>query len=234
MPGFYGVNKMKLRHCVSGQMLPGAAFLLMLSVLLMFAVFNHGHQTNRKTVLVNAADAAAYSGAVWTARNLNFMAYTNRAIFANHAAIGHFVGYMSWLRFYSKLGNNASKVLQFVPGLGEYIASINAIIQNGKRVVETTVAPAYINSVSQFNQALFLTQKTSRVMGVKTLHSVMTETAQAHHPQIRFNHPQDLVEVARELTHLNSLFEVVNLSYTDLASLGKTMPLPAVLHHYVM
>jgi hypothetical protein len=42
--------------------------------------------------LQNAADGVAYSVAIPEARDLNFMAYTNRAMVANEVAIGQAVG----------------------------------------------------------------------------------------------------------------------------------------------
>lgn len=52
--------------------------------------------TSEKMQVQNAADAAAYSVSVIEARDLNFMAYTNRAMAANEVAIGQLVGMASW------------------------------------------------------------------------------------------------------------------------------------------
>ena len=60
---------------------------------MVFLVFNSGRAVNEKINLVNAADAAAYSGAQIAARQLNFMAYTNRAMIANEVSIGHMFSY---------------------------------------------------------------------------------------------------------------------------------------------
>ena len=72
-----------------GQMLPVVIAVFLVAVVMFFAVFNSGRAVNEKINLVNAADAAAFSGAQVAARHLNFMAYTNRAMIANEAAIGH-------------------------------------------------------------------------------------------------------------------------------------------------
>lgn len=66
-----------------------AMALFVIAALMVFFVFNSGRTVNEKINLVNAADAAAYSGAEITARQLNFMAYTNRAMIANEVAVGH-------------------------------------------------------------------------------------------------------------------------------------------------
>jgi len=69
--------------------------LLMVTCVVIFSVFNSGRAVNEKMNLVNAADATAYSGALVASRQLNFMAYTNRAMIANEVAIGHMVSFQA-------------------------------------------------------------------------------------------------------------------------------------------
>lgn len=78
-----------------GQTLIAAVALLAVACVMLFVVFNSGRAVNEKINLVNAADAAAYSGAQVAARHLNFMAYTNRAMIANEVAIGHLFSYQA-------------------------------------------------------------------------------------------------------------------------------------------
>ena len=59
-------------------------------------LYKAGKVTSEKMQVQNAADAAAYSVSVVEARDLNFMAYTNRAMVANEVAIGQLVGMASW------------------------------------------------------------------------------------------------------------------------------------------
>jgi len=73
----------------SGQSIVLALGVVLVAAVTLFFVFNSGRTVNEKINLVNAADAAAYSGAQIAARQLNFMAYTNRAMIANEVAIGH-------------------------------------------------------------------------------------------------------------------------------------------------
>lgn len=74
--------------------------LLFLPVVLLSLIFLYkaGRITSEKMELQNAADAAAYSVSVIEARDLNYMAYTNRAMVANEVAIGQLVGLASWAR----------------------------------------------------------------------------------------------------------------------------------------
>lgn len=85
---------------------------------MMLVAFNSGQTSNAKMRAMNAADAAAYSGAVWQARNLNFQAYINRAIIVNEVAIAQSVSVRSWLGYLNRFVSNISMITQFVPILG--------------------------------------------------------------------------------------------------------------------
>lgn len=73
-------------------------------VLLGLFVLNAGILTSEKMRLQNAADATVYSVSTIEARDLNFTAYTNRAMVANEVAVGQLVGLMSWAVHLSTVG----------------------------------------------------------------------------------------------------------------------------------
>ncbi|MFD2097344.1 pilus assembly protein TadG-related protein [Corallincola platygyrae] len=74
-----------------------ALFLIALS-LASLMVYDSGRVNNERTRLQNTADAAAYSAAVIQARELNFHAYTNRAMIANHVTVAQLVSLSSYLQ----------------------------------------------------------------------------------------------------------------------------------------
>jgi len=80
-----------------GHVMVYAVAMLLAVALMVMLVFNTGQATSEKVRLTNTSDAVAYSVATVGARDFNFLAYTNRAIVANHAsiaqtmAIGNFV-----------------------------------------------------------------------------------------------------------------------------------------------
>ncbi len=80
-----------------GQVLPITMGLVLLAAVAIFMVVNSHRAVDEKMNLVNAADAAAFSGAQMAARELNFMALTNRAMVANEVAIGHMMAYQTEL-----------------------------------------------------------------------------------------------------------------------------------------
>ncbi len=90
-------------------------------------VFNVGQLINGKQRLVNAADAAAYSAAVWEARSLNYQAYLNRAVIANEAAIAQAVSLRSWSAYLNRTLTNANSVLQFLPYIGAATRALSRI-----------------------------------------------------------------------------------------------------------
>ncbi|MGD2117606.1 MAG: Tad domain-containing protein [Chromatiales bacterium] len=67
-----------------------------IAVLIGLSLVNTGILTSEKMQLQNAADATAYSISTIEARDLNFTAYTNRAMVANEVAMAQMVGLMSW------------------------------------------------------------------------------------------------------------------------------------------
>ncbi len=92
----------KLKHTIRGyhrQHGQTMVFALVFIVVILIGVvvlFNTGQLTRHKMEVQNAADAGAYSVAVLTARQLNFMAYTNRAMVANQVSVGQFSAFRSW------------------------------------------------------------------------------------------------------------------------------------------
>ncbi|CBL45126.1 Hypothetical protein HDN1F_15430 [gamma proteobacterium HdN1] len=80
-----------------GQAMPLVIGLVLVASIALFMVLNSHRAVRDKMNLVNAADATAYSGAQMAARELNFMALTNRTMVANEVAVGHMMAYQTEL-----------------------------------------------------------------------------------------------------------------------------------------
>lgn len=142
----------------SGQALVLGMVVLVVTALTIFATFNTARVVNDKTLLVNAADAAAYSAGVTVARELNFLAYTNRSMMASHLAVGHMVSYTSWARTVGAFGQAAANGLtglSFIPGTA--IADLISISGQGQ-VLADQVSPLYI----AYNQTLIYSQSVAQ------------------------------------------------------------------------
>ena len=121
----------------SGQALPLGLALVLFGVFGALVLFNTGQVTTDKTKLVNAADAAAYSGSVWQARALNYQAYTNRAMVANQVSIAQAVTLQSWASYGAITSENIATVLRPIP-----VANIFAsALEQAMTVAELVLAP---------------------------------------------------------------------------------------------
>ena len=99
-----------------GSVLPLGIALLFLGALLSLRQYSLGELYSAKQRITTAADASAYSAALWQARVLNFHAYANRAILANEVAIAQAVTLVAWADYIDQLVQNAETVGSVVPG----------------------------------------------------------------------------------------------------------------------
>lgn len=179
-----------IRQC--GQIAPIAAFGVLIASATLMLMYNTGQKITEKSQVANAADAAAYSGAVWTARHLNFMAYTNRAMIANHAAVGHVVSYVSWIRYIDDSIGYIDNITQFIPYVGQYVDMVEEIAGQLRNVTERTAAvvvPAIDGWNANFRAAQLEAQAS---LALNNLQNLMQQTAQSWDPAIRINDRNEL------------------------------------------
>ena len=87
-----------------GQAIVLILLVSVVTILIGLSVANNAILVSEKMQLQNAADAAAYSVSTLEARDLNFTAYTNRAMVANEVAMGQILGLMSWAIMFRTIG----------------------------------------------------------------------------------------------------------------------------------
>jgi Putative Flp pilus-assembly TadE/G-like len=102
-------------------------------------VYSIGQVTSEKQKVVNATDAAAYSGALVQARALNLVAYGNRAEIANVAFLAQTVSLQSWVRYHQKVIENVDTYV--VPLLYAFVITspIAAVIDGILAVMQPIV-----------------------------------------------------------------------------------------------
>lgn len=115
-------------------------------------VYSVGQTTNEKQKIVNAADAAAYTGAMVEARALNLTAYANRAEIANEVFIAQMVSMQSWVDYMKTSAGNWKLVAESLSwtGFGAAAAAILAEVESGLDAAATgmeSAVPAAINAV---------------------------------------------------------------------------------------
>lgn len=104
-------------------------------------VYSVGQTTSEKQKIVNATDAAAYTGGMVEARALNLTAYANRAEIANEVFVAQMVSMESWVVYFKqtiKSFKTVANALQAIPYIGVVFAIVKSILQ----VMETTLNAA--------------------------------------------------------------------------------------------
>lgn len=101
----------------------------------LLSIYNTAQLSNEKRELVNAADAAAYSGASILAQGLNYTAYTNRAILANNALIGQMTAMRSTLAMSQWYWTNTETAMRMIAGLTRWIPYLGAVISTVSQAV---------------------------------------------------------------------------------------------------
>jgi hypothetical protein len=131
------------------------------------AVYGVGQVTSEKQKIVNAADAAAYSGGMAQARILNVASYSNRAVIANEVFIAQMVSLDSWTSYVEKLTGNYENVLSVItpivsaiPAVGQVLGPILQALQQLMRGLEQ-IASQIARAVDQATPAVITAWETA-------------------------------------------------------------------------
>jgi len=137
----------------SGQAMVFVYFFIGVVIIGLLVLFNTGQLTRQKMEVQNAADAAAYSAALLSARYMNYVAYTNRAMVANEVAIGQFGAFNSWANRYKMAAESKTSSIIALNAFG-LTAPVGSALASFFKVLNTiysvTAAP-----MSQFFGRLF-------------------------------------------------------------------------------
>lgn len=182
-----------------GQVAPVVLFGILIASAALVLMFNTSQKVAERSQVANAADAAAYSGAVWVARHLNFMAYTNRAMVANHAAVGHFVSYVSWIRYVHDSIEYIDRIAQWIPYVGQYIDMVEEIAEQVRQITEQS-ADIAVPAIDAWNANFRAAQAEAQAsLALNNLTELMRATARAYDSDIRINDRDELSALPREI-----------------------------------
>lgn len=106
-----------------GQVMPLTAVFIVAVILALWVLYDTGELMSDRIRLQNTADNVAYSSATLIARDLNFIAYTNRAMAANQIGIAQMVGLSSWAASIEQFAVNMNEIGQFIPYVGAFTAA---------------------------------------------------------------------------------------------------------------
>jgi hypothetical protein len=193
---------MRLSNRHRGQIAPVAMFGVLISSAVLAVMFNTGQQVTERSQVANAADAAAYSGAVWTARHLNFIAYANRAMIANHVAVGHFVSYVSWVRYINDSIEAIDRVTQWIPYVGQYVDMAEQISAQVREATEQAAEIA-VPAIDAWNANIRAAQAEAHAsLAFRNVQSLMDQTGRTYDPHIHINDDDALSHLPDELQPL--------------------------------
>lgn len=122
----------KIGKCEDGQVIVFTALAGLALALMVATIFNIGVVIGEKMKVQDAADAAAYSQAVWEARVLNFIAYTNRAIISHMVTIAFCTAVFSQEEMWQRIEQAAYECQ--LHGLAEVASVIHSIWSVAKDV----------------------------------------------------------------------------------------------------
>jgi hypothetical protein len=173
-----------------GQVIYLALAAIVFLSLMTFAAFNISQTTHGKAQTLNAADAGAYMMATAVARDMNFMAYTNRAMVANHAVVGQLVSLASLSEMIYLAADDISKLqyLSWIPYIGPILNQIGKAFEKMAQVIDETVLPA-LEKLTTFQngliQVISLTQRGVHGFTAKDMLKV-DEVIKANDPELRW------------------------------------------------
>ena len=168
-----------IRHAERGQ-----AVVLFLAVIAacccVFAlVYNVGQMTNQKEATINAADAAALSGALVEARMLNFEAYTNRAMVANEVTIAQLVSLDSFIQYSNEMFQYIAIYTAPIPYLDDLTQALADATQIAQDIAEPVIAAA-VPVVDALVSALSGIQSAANGVGALAANEISDKIAKAN------------------------------------------------------
>ncbi len=160
------------------------AILFVIVGLTVTGMYNVGQQTVNKVRVQTVSDAAAQSVATIVARDLNFKAYTNRAMVANQVAIAQMVGLASWAKMLDHATTNFGYIadaLSWIPVVGEILIAMAEVLQAGSEIIDEAIsnaAPIVITALEVLIDALSVGQLTFHLATVDMARATFGEVVQ--------------------------------------------------------
>lgn len=157
-----------------------------------FSMFDVGQISSERIRIQNTSDAAAHSAAALLARDLNFTAYTNRAMIANQAAIGQLVALASWTNFLEQEAINLDTVATYVswiPIIGPIIKQVTQTVRQFAEQLRSLVdnlATAGIRLTDGVIGGLSVAQQAYHSAAYAAALGSISSVIQANDPDINF------------------------------------------------
>ena len=152
-----------------------------LAAFMIMGAYTHNAYTisNEKTRLQSTADAASYSVAVVEARQLNFMAYTNRAMIANQVAVGQAIGIMSWSYMLEQAVAWLDTIAYLFPPVKPFISAlegaVNAYVDVAEGILSGLVGAILNSTLAALEVAQRRVADTTVILAMTVMDGVIKE-----------------------------------------------------------
>lgn len=177
--------KVSNRASQTGQALIIGIGLVLICAVALFVLFSRAQLTVEKQRLTTAADAAAYSAAIWRARVMNFDAYANRAIIAQEVMVAQAVTLTSWSKYFEEIIANGSKVASFYPPLAAVMNSMSQVATMNRQITETAAELEIAARATKDVGYKFLLEHSQSLLGLSAgpigMNAITMEVGKANH-----------------------------------------------------
>jgi len=154
--------------------------LLFGGALSLYFLFSTGQVSATRQRLDNAADAAAWSAALWRARVMNYHAYANRAIVAQEVAVAQAVTLTAWAKYFEQFTQTASVLAAGYPPVAA-VLRVGAGLARSARELAEEAAAEEIAARSAYKSLLATSQEIlQRSVDTFGLGAVANEVARAN------------------------------------------------------
>ena len=117
----------------TGQALVLCLVMMFVGAIGAYFMFSTAQVSSTRHRLDNAADAAAWSAALWRARVMNYHAYANRAIIAQEVAIAQAVTLASWAKYFDTFSTTASVLAAPYPPVAAVLAVVEKLKERKRK-----------------------------------------------------------------------------------------------------
>jgi len=201
-------------HHQRGQVIPLGVVLVVVVLIASQVMFNTGQVAKKKMLLGNAADAAAYSGALWQARALNFQAYTNRAMVANQVSIAQSVALKSFASYGAVASENVATVLKPIPVINVISTGVETGFATLNQVIEPLVK-SIVPMVSLVTQGLSRAQSAMHASAVVATSSVIEEITKHSDPDFTIRTGFNAQSLAKNLNQWQGFTTRFSTDYVE-------------------
>jgi hypothetical protein len=182
-----------IRKHKKGQMLLVFALTWALLLAGILMVFNTGTLVGERIRLQQISDNAAYSGAVWQARCLNYLAYCNRAIVADLAFIAYLNAVVSHFGAWSEVLTYLQIIASLIPYAGAIISQIIQVIQQIMDTIADIVEEIKNSGLWELvMESIYITQQGFVFYTENTTEEVMKQIALEADPNVLINQDSDV------------------------------------------